>query len=358
MKWDWRNGTGEMGLKISTSRIAAAAEVTTSFWEVQTVYWNFSSFIMKLMRQCGGWLGQLLVACILFFIIVVNGQTFVTRLLQARTLVGMALNSYWKSILNFFGNNDYYLYVWGCILCIQVPFWSVGGMFMFMDYFNWPKWTRKYKIQPGINEPIDLNKLIETVKVVLINQWAIANPLLLVSYLLKKMTNTMPGIYELPTLERFLIEMTVLFIVDEIALYYVHRIMHHPKLYARVHKKHHEWHAPIAISVVYTTKIENLMITAGTALGPFLMNPHLITLYVWYTLVHLRGLKNHCGYHFPWLPTPEDHDYHHMMSNACFGRTLALDWLHGTDKGYHAYRARKKALHEQNSAELVNNKSE
>lgn len=57
----------------------------------------------------------------------------------------------------------------------------------------------------------------------LINQWAIANPLLLVSYLLKKMTNTMPGIYELPTLERFLIEMTVLFIVDEIALYYVHR---------------------------------------------------------------------------------------------------------------------------------------
>lgn len=155
--------------------------------------------------------------------------------------------------------------------------------------------------------------------------------------------------------------------------------MHHPKLYARVHKKHHEWHAPIAISVVYTTKIENLMITAGTALvhallslvefklglikiklqqGPFLMNPHLVTLYVWYTLVHLRGLKNHCGYHFPWLPTPEDHDYHHMMSNACFGRTLALDWLHGTDKGYHAYRARKKALHEQNSAELVNNKSE
>lgn len=33
----------------------------------------------------------------------------------------------------------------------------------------------------------------------------------------------MPMIYELPTLERFLIEMAVLFIADEIALYYVHR---------------------------------------------------------------------------------------------------------------------------------------
>lgn len=44
------------------------------------------------------------------------------------------------------------------------------------------------------------------------------------------------------------------------------RIMHHPKLYSWVHKKHHEWKAPIAVSVVYTTKTENLMITAGTGL--------------------------------------------------------------------------------------------
>ena len=72
------------------------------------------------------------------------------------------------------------------------------------------------------------------------------------------------------------------------------------------------------------------------------MNPHLVTLWIWYALVNLRGLKNHCGYNFPWLPTPEDHDYHHMMSNACFGRTLALDWLHGTDKGFRDYQARKK----------------
>ncbi len=49
----------------------------------------------------------------------------------------------------------------GCILCIQIPFWTVGGMFMFMDYFNWPKWVRKYKVQPGTNEPVDLNKLKE-----------------------------------------------------------------------------------------------------------------------------------------------------------------------------------------------------
>jgi sterol desaturase/sphingolipid hydroxylase (fatty acid hydroxylase superfamily) len=44
------------------------------------------------------------------------------------------------------------------------------------------------------------------------------------------------------------------------------RLMHHPKLYSWVHKKHHEWHAPVAISVIYTTKTENLLITGGTGL--------------------------------------------------------------------------------------------
>lgn len=32
--------------------------------------------------------------------------------------------------------------------------------------------------------------------------------------------------------------------------------MHHPKLYSWVHKKHHEWPAPIAITFVYSTRIE------------------------------------------------------------------------------------------------------
>ena len=85
-----------------------------------------------------------------------------------------------------------------------------------------------------------------------------------------------------------------------------------------------------------------------------MMNPHLVTLWVWYALVNVRGLKNHSGYDFPWLPTPEDHDYHHMASNACFGRTLALDWLHGTDKGFRDYQARKKEKNSASNRQLHN----
>ena len=49
----------------------------------------------------------------------------------------------------------------GVVLSIQIPFWSFGFMFMFVDYYNWPRWTRKYKLQPGTHEPLDLNRLKE-----------------------------------------------------------------------------------------------------------------------------------------------------------------------------------------------------
>ena len=49
----------------------------------------------------------------------------------------------------------------GIILSIQIPFWTVGGLFMIMDYYNWPKWARQYKIQPGTNEPVSFHTLVE-----------------------------------------------------------------------------------------------------------------------------------------------------------------------------------------------------
>lgn len=42
-----------------------------------------------------------------------------------------------------------------------------------------------------------------------------------------------------------------------------------------------------------------------------------------------------------------------MASNGCYGRTLAIDWLIGTDKGFRAYVARKKALIEKDTEKPV-----
>lgn len=47
-------------------------------------------------------------------------------------------------------------------------------------------------------------------------------------------------------------------IVVEIGFYYTHRLLHHPYLYKQIHKKHHTWISPVAISAAYCHPIEHL----------------------------------------------------------------------------------------------------
>ncbi|XP_032780137.1 fatty acid hydroxylase domain-containing protein 2 [Daphnia magna] len=286
---------------------------------------------------------SLLLVTTLLLIPIFYGHTVTTHLRELRAVSGAILESSWEAFLQLVGEDDYNLYVWGITLSVQIPFWAIGIFFMIVDYYNWPKWFRKYKLQPGTNEPVDLNKLLETVKVVLINQWAISYPLTIVSYYFKKATNTTPIIHGLPTIEQALLDFTILFICEEIGVYYVHRLVHHPKLYITVHKKHHEWRAPVAIASMYSTPIEYLLLLGAAAVGPLIVNPHTALLWFWYAFVHLRSVNEHTGYKFPWLPFSDHHDYHHIMNNACFSHSYFLDWLHGTDKGFRAYVSRKKS---------------
>jgi hypothetical protein len=48
----------------------------------------------------------------------------------------------------------------GTTIITMCLYWGVGFIYIMMDYFNWPKWIRKYKVQPGTNEPVDTKRLI------------------------------------------------------------------------------------------------------------------------------------------------------------------------------------------------------
>ena len=70
---------------------------------------------------------------------------------------------------------------------------------------------------------------------------------------------------------------------------YSPRILHHPKLYARFHKKHHEWTAPIGITSIYCTPLEMVISNLfPIALGPFLMQSHLFVTWIWWVLVIIK----------------------------------------------------------------------
>jgi methylsterol monooxygenase len=227
-----------------------------------------------------------------------------------------------KCLRIFFVGDDQFnvLFVATAIYTILL-YWFIGGLFLFFDITEWPKSFRKYKVQQGTNEPLDKKMLWETIRVVLRNQIFITVPLLFASYWMKNLMGIKMDLLAVPSFEKTVIDVAVCIIVDEIGFYYMHRLVHHKSLYKRIHKIHHEWTAPIAITALYAHPLEffigNML---PAALGPLIMNSHISVTWVWYFIAYLTTLTVHSGYHIPFFHSAEHHDFHHATFTECFGK--------------------------------------
>lgn len=63
---------------------------------------------------------------------------------------------------------------------------------------------------------------------------------------------------KLPTFQWVVFELSICILVEEVAFYYSHRLLHHPRIYKFIHKRHHEWTSPIAITAVYCHPVEHV----------------------------------------------------------------------------------------------------
>ncbi|GBO31261.1 Fatty acid hydroxylase domain-containing protein 2 [Araneus ventricosus] len=91
------------------------------------------------------------------------------------------------------------------------------------------------------------------------------------------------------------------------------KLLHHPRIYKYIHKMHHEWTSPIAITAIYCHPVEHLLSNLMPALlGPLILGSHMFTSWIWFSLALLSTLNSHCGFHFPFFPSPEAHDFHHL----------------------------------------------
>jgi len=243
-------------------------------------------------------------------------------------LVGVA----WDYILSYFGHDEFTTVIVATNAWLIGLFWFTCFFYLFVDVTGWPKSVLIYKVQPGHNEPVETKKLINAIFTVLINQFIIDLPM---TMLFHSWFGTPWQTSELPNIFIFARDFIIFMLMDEVIFYYSHRLLHWGPLYKKIHKKHHEWTAPIGLVAHYAHPLEHIFSNSSPLLlMGFLLRSHLITRWIWYTLFLVSTVSHHSGYHLPLMPSPEFHDYHHMTFNHNFGSMGVLDNFHGTSKPY------------------------
>jgi len=247
----------------------------------------------------------------------------------------------WGEICDLFQDNYFLMLVVGSVILTSIVFWVANIFLLILDNSMHPLafWFRQYKIQQDQNVPVNKTKLLRCVKGVLINQF-IVSPLFLTAMYPVLLWRGNSYSRELTDFNWSLVQLGICVLVEEFFFYYSHRLLHHPRFYKHFHKTHHEWTAPIGITAIYCHPVEFILSNIGPLfMGVLVSKCHVATAWFWFSIAILQTTISHSGYHFPLLPSPEAHDFHHLKFNQNFGVLGVLDRLHGTDSLFRRTRA-------------------
>ncbi|KAK2168809.1 hypothetical protein LSH36_14g10031 [Paralvinella palmiformis] len=279
----------------------------------------------------------------------------------------------WERIYEMFDGDQSKMVFIGTFLVSSGAFFGVNLFLSILDLTGFPQRLVKYKIQKDKNCPVSRDLFLKALGWVIFNQTVVAFPIFFLSHIVMVWRGCSFG-RQLPTLNSVFLDIAVCTLIEEILFYYSHRyatfflllfkfsfrfiscknditvleslgLFHHRFLYKHIHKMHHEWTAPIGITAIYAHPLEHIVCNILPAIaGPIIMGSHVVTSWLWFTIALISTTVAHCGYHFPLIPSPEFHDYHHLKFVNNFGVLGILDRLHGTDSQFRASDAFKRHL--------------
>jgi len=121
--------------------------------------------------------------------------------------------------------------------------------------------------------------------------------------------------------------------------YWLHRLLHHPRIYGAVHKIHHTYTAPFGMTAEYAHPIETIVLGTGFFVPMIVLCDHMAFMYAWFLVRMLQTHEAHIGYCFPFNPLylipfyggAEAHDLHHAKFTCNYSSTFTCwDRICGT----------------------------
>ncbi|KAL2917384.1 hypothetical protein HK105_203048 [Polyrhizophydium stewartii] len=234
----------------------------------------------------------------------------------------------WEHVRTTF--TDHTVVFWGTFFVSNGFYWGYSALMALLDLAEFPRALWRFKIQPA-KKPTLAQYRKASARALLL-QVVVNLPLivLLDRYLCQWSGRNILA-EELPSPLELVKHLLVFAVIEEVGFYYGHRLLHSPRLYRLIHKKHHEFTAPIGVAATYAHPIEHLLSNLlPLIIGPLVMGSHILVFWAWITIAQFTTINSHCGFYFPGFPTPLAHDYHHQVFNANYGVLGILDGLHGT----------------------------